>query len=30
MKWAVDKWEIMGMMAMDNKGGMNEIVIALK
>ncbi|PIR16656.1 MAG: hypothetical protein COX62_08965 [Deltaproteobacteria bacterium CG_4_10_14_0_2_um_filter_43_8] len=30
MKWAVDKWEIAGMMAMDNKGGSSEMRLEVK
>ncbi len=30
MKWMTDKWEIAGMMAMDNKGGTNEIRMEVK
>ena len=27
MKWAVDKWEISGMMVMDAKDGTSEITL---
>lgn len=30
MKWAVDRWEIGGLLAMDAKGGTSEIKIELK
>lgn len=30
MKWIEDKWEIMGMMTMDAKGGTSEVKIEIK